>query len=87
MTSVELRGEKHTQARLRPPASGLPKLQEGKVSLQFRLTITVDLFSFSLLLESRFRRNFPGVDPGILNLIPCTNGQYLLARICMADLI
>ena len=44
MTSVELWREKHTQARLLPPASGLLKLQEGKVRLQFRLTITVDLF-------------------------------------------
>ena len=87
MTSAELRGEKHTQARLRPPASCLSKLQEGKVRLQFRMTITVDLFSFSLLLESRFRRHFPGVDRGILNLIPYMNGQYLLAHICMADLI
>jgi hypothetical protein len=44
MTSVELRREKHTQARLRSHASGLPKLQEGKVRLLYRLTITVHLF-------------------------------------------
>jgi len=86
MASIELRGEKHTQARLFSPASGLPKLQEGKVRLLFRLTITLDLLSFSLLLESRFRRHFPGVNPEILELIPYTNGQYLLAPICYGHL-
>ena len=42
MTSIELRGEKHTQAWFCPPASGVHGLQEAQVRLPIHLTFTVD---------------------------------------------
>ena len=47
-----------------------------------RVSISFDfqsiLFSSSILVESRFKTRFPYVDSEILELIPFTNGQYLL---------
>jgi hypothetical protein len=48
---------------------------------------TIDLFSFSYLVESKFKRHFPDVDVEILELIPYTHGQHLLGCRWMVDLI
>ena len=86
--SIDLWCEKHTQARVCPPASNLRKLQEGQVRLLFHLTFAVYfIFTFSFMVESRFKKQFSDVDPEVLELIPFTNGQYLLPCICITYLI
>jgi hypothetical protein len=60
MTSVELRREKHTQTRPRSHASGLLKLQEGKVRLLYRLSIYFIQSSVGIQIQKVFLWCRPG---------------------------
>jgi len=66
---------------------GSARAARRESKLPVSLAITVRSFSFSLLLESRFKTRFPDIEPEILEFIPYTNGQHLLSCICMDELI
>jgi len=63
--SIDLQREKRTQARV---------LRVGQ-GFYFVQLLTEDLLSFSLVVESKFKTRFPGVNPEILELIRYMNSQ------------
>ena len=76
------------------PSPNLPScVGFAQTARRISKSIYVILFSQSILFlsrylgESRFKTRYPDVDPGVLELIPYTNGQYILACVCMANLI
>ena len=75
--SVDLQSEKCTQARvlLRRICITCKLVICGKVRGSILFHFSDDLLSFSLVVESKFKTRFPGVNPEILELIRYMNGQ------------
>jgi len=67
-----------------PSCVGFAYTARRKSKISASLTAIVNLFPFSLLVESKFKTCFPDMDLEALELVPYTNSQYLFECIYMA---